>query len=186
MYNSVKKSVEISCIDHVYCNFKHRCSTPRVIVSDDSDHDLISYVRFSKPPPSPSHTIRRRSYKNFIEEDFLTDVSTMDWSDVYAAEDVDVATETFTNKFRYILNQHASWIIFQQRKNYHPWIREDTKDQMKERDAWKARFKVLTSANPGEASDEQVSAWNEYKKVRNSINNKKPYEEAEYKKEKNI
>ena len=107
MYNSVAKIVEMSCIDHVYCNYKHKCSVPRVIVSGASDHDILSYVRFSKSPPSPARTIRRRSYKNFVEKDFLEELSAVDWTDVYASNDIDDAVHIFTEKFRFVLNQHA-------------------------------------------------------------------------------
>ena len=112
MYNSVAKTVEISSIDHLYCNYTHKCSPPRVIVSGASDHDMLSYVRYSKNPPSPARTIRRRSYKNFVEEEFLTDLSSVDWSEVYASNDIDTAVEIFSEKFRFFINQHAPWIIF--------------------------------------------------------------------------
>ena len=184
MYNSVTDTTEISCIDHVYCNAKYKCSTPTVIVSGASDHDIVSYTRYSKAPPSPARTIRRRSYKNFVEEDFITDLAVVDWTEVYAATDVDTATEIFTAKFKFILNQHAPWIIFQQRKNFSPWITENTKNLMKERDTWKTRAKELAVANPGEASEEQRFAWNEYKKLRNKINNKKRFEERDFKRDK--
>ena len=120
MYNSVANSTDISCIDHVYCNAKHKCSTPTVISFGASDHDLISYTRYSKDPPGPSRTIRKRSYKNFIPEDFITDLAVVDWSDIYASKDVDEAVDLFTKKFRQVLNVHAPWIIFQQRKNFSP------------------------------------------------------------------
>ena len=137
MYNSVSNSTEISCIDHVYCNVKHRCSLPTVIVSGASDHDIVSYVRYSKSPPSPARTIRIRSYKEFIEEDFLTDVSAVDWTEVYTATDVDTATEIFTRKFNHVLNMHAPWIIFQKRKYFTPWITDETKAMIIQRDMWK-------------------------------------------------
>ena len=82
MYNSVSKSTEMSCIDHIYCNYKHKASPPRVVVCGASDHDAVSYVRYSKGPPTPARTIRRRSYKQFVEEAFLADLSAVDWSDV--------------------------------------------------------------------------------------------------------
>ena len=107
MYNSVSRTTELSCIDHVYCNYKHKCSDPRIMVSGASDHDIISYVRFSKSPPTPARTIRRRSYKNFVEQAFLEDLSFVDWSEVYASTDIDTAVDIFTEKFRCILNQHA-------------------------------------------------------------------------------
>ena len=111
MHNSVTGTTEMSCIDHVYCNTRHKCSTPSVKASGASDHDIVSYIRYSKAPPEPSRTIRRRSYKNFIKEDFLTDLAAVNWSEVYRVRDVDDAVEVFTNKFKYILNQHAPWII---------------------------------------------------------------------------
>ena len=183
MFNSVTGTTDISCIDHLYCNARYKCTTPRVIVNGTSDHDIVSYVRYSKAPPTPARVIRRRSYKDFIEEDFITDLAVVDWSAVYAAEDVDVATEIFTEKFKYTLNQHAPWIIYQQRKNYTPWITAETKDLMKQRDAWKLKAKEIAVANHGQPSEEQSLAWNEYKKVRNKINNKKRFEEANYKRE---
>ena len=184
MYNSVSNSTEISCIDHVYCNARHKCSPPRVIVSGASDHDIICYIRYSKAPPSPARTIRRRSYKDFIEEDFLTDMSVVDWSEVYLATDVDVATEIFTRKFNHVLNMHAPWIIFQKRKHFSPWLTEDTKDMMVQRDMWKKRAVDLAIISPGLVTDDQKAAWAEYRNYRNKINNKKKFEERNYKKEK--
>ena len=184
MYNSVSNTTEISCIDHVYCNAKHKCSPPTVISCGASDHDLISYVRYSKPPPSPARTIRRRSYKEFIEEDFLADISAVNWTDVYTTEDVDTATEIFTRKFNTVLNAHAPWIIFQKRKYFSPWITDDTKEMMKQRDSWKKKAVALAKVSPELVSDEQKAAWDNYKRLRNLINNKKKYEEVNYKKEK--
>ena len=114
MFNSVRNETELSCIDHVYSNYKHKCSLPRVVVNGASDHDAVSYIQYSKAPPNPSRTIRRRSYKNFRQEDFLADISAIDWTDVYVANDIDTATSIFTDKFKYILNLHAPWVIFQQ------------------------------------------------------------------------
>ena len=184
MYNSVTNTTGISCIDHVYCNYKYKCSTPTIIVSGTSDHDIVSYRRFSKAPPTPARTIRRRSYKTFVEKDFLADLTAVDWSEVYAARDVDDAVDIFTEKFRFILNQHAPWIIFQLRKNFCPWLTDKTKELMSQRDAWKAKAKELAVANPGEVSEEQAFAWGEYKKLRNKINNVKVSEEVNFKREK--
>ena len=185
MQNSVRNTTEVSCIDHVYCNYKHKCSTPRIIVNGCSDHDIVMYTRYSKKPPSPSRTICRRSYKNFVEEDFIADVAGIDWSDVLINTDVDEAAELFTSKFRHVLNEHAPWIVYQQRKFFNPWLTDETKEQIKERDSWKARAKNAAIANQeDEASEEEVKAWKEYRKLRNAINNKKHVEENEYKKKK--
>ena len=183
MYNSVSGITDISCIDHVYCNYRHKCSTPRVLVSGASDHDILSYVRFSKNPPSPARVTRRRSYKNFVQEEFLQHLSLVDWTEVYTNPDLDSAVEIFTEKFRFILNQHAPWVIFQLRKNFRPWLTDETKEMMKQRDLWKAKAKALANANPG-GCEAQEAAWGEYKRLRNKINNVKGNEENSYKKEK--
>ena len=67
---------------------------------------------------------------------FLTDLVSVDWSAVYTAVDIDIATEIFTDKFKFVLNQHAPWIVFLQRKNFSPWLTEETKNLMKDRDTW--------------------------------------------------
>ena len=105
--NRVSGVTDMSCIDHVFTNFKYRCSTPSVIPFGGSDHDLIGYIRFSKDPPEPSRTVRKRSYKNFVEADFLADLRAVDWSEVYQSWDADLATDLFTSKFRDVLNSHA-------------------------------------------------------------------------------
>ena len=184
MYNSVNATTEISCIDHVYCNSKYKCSTPAVISSGASDHDMVSYIRYSKPPPSPARTIRRRSYKHFNEEDFITDMGAVDWTDVYRSEDVDTATQVFTRKFVEVLNEHAPWVLYQKRKCFSPWLTEDTKNLMNERDMWKRKAKELAILNTGTACEEQKRAWEKFKQLRNSVNNKKRYEELNYKREK--
>ena len=183
MYNSVTETTEVSCIDHIYCNSKYKCSTPTITVSGASDHDIISYTRYTKAPPSPARTIRRRSYKEFIDLDFLTDMSVIDWSEVYTATDVDTATDIFTEQFVNVLNMHAPWIIYQQRKNFSPWISDDTKEMMKQRDTWKSKAEVLAAISPGSASEEQKEAWTQYIYYRNKINNRKKFEENHYKKE---
>ena len=184
MFNSVTNETSLSCIDHIYCNYKHRCSPPRVIVSGASDHDALSYVRYSKGPTVPARTIRRRSFKNFVEEDFLAEIRTVDWSEVLATLDLDMAVFIFTEKFKFILNHHAPWITFQLRKNYCPWLTEKTKELMKERDCWKAKAKELASLDQGQVSEDQKVAWGEYKRLRNRINNTKGMEEEIFKKEK--
>ena len=70
-HNSVTGVTVSSCIDHVYTNFRFRCSEVKVIPFGNSDHDIVEYVRLSKEPPSPSRTICKRSYRNFVLADYL-------------------------------------------------------------------------------------------------------------------
>ena len=119
-YNSISGKTNFSCIDHVYVNYKSRCSDISVISFGNSDHDLIGYVRYAKDPPSPARTIRKRSYKNFNEEDFLNHLRQIDWSAVFYCQDVDVAVETFTRMFKFVMDEHIPWVLYQIRKKFSP------------------------------------------------------------------
>ena len=181
-YNSVQNTTDISCLDHLYCNFEYRCSKVTITSAGTSDHDMISYTRLSKEPPTPARTIRKRSYKNFSEEKFLEDLAKQDWNEVYECQEVDNAAAVLTRKICFVLNVHAPWIQFQQSKSFSPWLTLETKQLMVQRDMWKQRTNDLALANPDpEASLEEVEAWNQYKSYRNKINNRKKSEETVYK-----
>ena len=181
-FNSIRGTTDISTIDHVYCNTRFRCSDISVIPFGNSDHDLTCYTRFSKVPLPPASTIRKRSYKTFDQDKFLDDLSKVDWTPVYTCHEVDEAEATFTRIFQSILNIHAPWIVYQQRKRFAPWLTEETKVLIKQREHWKSVARTLALENPDSpASREEVTAWNNYKKLRNKINNKKKNEERDYK-----
>ena len=178
-YNRVSGQTNQSCIDHIYVNCKWRCSDAVVTPFGNSDHDLIGYVRFSKDPPVPARTIRKRSYKHFNTHDFLDQLSKIDWSPVYLSQDIDQAVEIFTSLFKYVLDEHAPWVIYQYRKKFTPWITKETSDLIKERN--KAKYEAATLSKQGKDSSD---AWKNYKTLRNKVNNKLKYEEITYKQKK--
>ena len=184
-YNSVSNNSSLSCIDHIYTNVKFKCSSPMIISFGDSDHDIIGFTRLSKKPAEPSRTIRKRSYKKFVKENFLADLATIDWSDVLSCPDLDAAAMLFCEKFRFVLDKHAPWVLFQLRKNFKPWITQSTLDLMKERDYWKNVTTDLSLANGNqESSLEEQNAWSKFKSLRNKVNNRKKNDEHLFKKEK--
>ena len=125
-YNSISGQTNISCIDHVYVNSKFKCSKVKVTSFGNSDHDLISYIRFNKDPKDPARTIRKHSYREFDAEMFLADLKTIDWSYVYGCREVDHAVKIFTYLFRGVLDAHAPWKVYQQRHKFSPWITDET------------------------------------------------------------
>ena len=183
-YNSIKKQTATSCIDHLYCNAKHRISAVKILSFGASDHDAISYVRYSKEPAPPARTIRKRSYKNFSEAAYLKDISQLDFTDVYCCLDVDDAAALLTSKLVDVLNTHAPWIIFQQRKYYAPWITSETVLLIRERDKVKEQAKQLASIEGRDASEEQVELWAKFKNLRNQVSNRTGQEENMYKRKK--
>ena len=135
------------------------------------------YTRYSKDPPPPARTIRKRSYKTFVEADYLRDVSKIDFTDVYCCQDVDDDAALLTSKLVSVLNLHAPWIIFQQRKYFVPWITPETVQLMEERDRYKEQAIAMASSEGGPASQDQEELWGKYKKLRNKINNRTKQEE---------
>ena len=113
----------------------------------------------------------------------MADIAEIDWSDILTTIDLDAAVNLFTNKFKEVLNFHAPWILYQQRKHHKVWISKETKELMAERDKWKRKATALSIENRGlQSSQEEVEAWSEYKIIRNRVNNLKKNEEYRYKK----
>ena len=184
-FNSVTKKTDISCIDHIYTNCRYKCSPPTVTNFGDSDHDIIGFVRLSKEPPGPARTIRKRSYKDFDKDQFLEDIAEVDWTEVLRCKDLDEAVACFTLKFKHVLDMHAPWVVFQQRKNHKPWITKETKELMDIRDEWKKKAVELSVENHNKGSTiDEIEAWKMYRKFRNKVNNTKDNDEYKYKKEK--
>ena len=144
----------------------------------NSDHEIISYIRYTKLEPAPARVIIKRSYKKFDPQAFLADLSKIDWSEVYESLDVDIASDIFTAKFLSVLDCHAPYIKFQQRKHFCPWISEETKTLMKERDSYKKNYELFAVNGDTIMAN---TAWQKYKQMRNKINNKKKFEEKEFK-----
>ena len=108
----------------------------------------------------------------------------VDWSCVYLSRDLDEAVLHFTNSFNRILNIHAPWIKFQKRQNFSPWLTKSTIELMNLRDKAKQKYEMLVTSSS--CHDDQVEAWQDFRKLRNTVNNRRKYEEINYKREKMV
>ena len=124
-----------------------------------SDHSLIMVRRFSKSFKQNIRYCKKRSYKNFNEEEFLKEIENISWWDVYASDDVDVAVDVFTSKLTEILDRMAPVKKFQVRTKYAAWLSENTKERIKDRD--RAQQAAVLS---GTQED-----WSVYKQLRNDL-----------------
>ena len=80
----------------------------------------------------------KRSYKECSTDDFLRDIYNSDINHtVTYHQTIEEASEVFEKEFKAILDKHAPVKIFQMRKNYAPFVSEDTKKIMEARDSWK-------------------------------------------------
>ena len=117
----------------------------------------------------------KRSYKNCATALFLQDILASNINQkVTDAVNVEDAAKIFQEIFCEVLDKHAPVKIFQTRKNYVPFLSEDMRRLMNERDALKEEAT--------KTGDEIL--MNEYKLKRNLIKKNLPKEEHRYYKEK--
>ena len=156
---NTKNGMSRTCIDHVYTNNPVKCDKPRVECAGDSDHLAVIVNKFSKEIQNKPKAVLKRSYKHFDPPSFLVDIRNCCINEsVTACDDLNEAAEIFQELFCHVLDRHAPRKVFQTRKNYLPYISEEIKLLMKERDALKEE---ATKHGDNEL-------LKEYKKLRNT------------------
>ena len=88
---------EPSGIDHIYSNNPHKYSEVQIKVQGASDHRLTSVTRYTKSKFSTRKIVRKRSFKNFNEANYLEALSHTSWWDIYQTENVDEAVGLMTH-----------------------------------------------------------------------------------------
>ena len=135
--------VSKSCIDHCYTNVPEKVSKPEVVSVGTSDHLGVVITKYAKVEKSKPQTVKKRSYKCFKVEEFLTEVFESKINEaVKACDDIDSAAEVFEKMFRQIIDAHAPIKVFQMRKNYTPYLSEETKLLMKEQKILKEEMTI--------------------------------------------
>ena len=101
-----------------------------------SDHALLSAVRYARHTKNVPQYITKRSYKRFDAQKFLLEIKAIQWWNVYNCNNLDEAVNIFTNLICKILDRDdmAPIRTFQQRHRYAPWLSEETKSVMANRD----------------------------------------------------
>ena len=167
--------VNQSTIDHIYTNAPNKCAKPVLEAAGNSDHLAIIVTKFSKELRTSPQTVLKRSYKNFNPVVFLQDLLESEInSKVVESDNIDVAAEIFRDIFSRVLNNHAPVRTFQTRKNYVPFLSDEMKRLLKERDALKEEAT--------KTGDEIL--MNEYRQRRNFIKENLVKEKTRYYKDK--
>ena len=147
-------------LDHVWTNIPGKLSQVHTKLIG-SDHKLLFVVRYCKVVSENTRYIRKRSYKKFDPQSFLSQVKKISWWDIYVAEDPDEAIQHFTTKINDILDKMAPIKVFQSRSKYCPWLSEQTKHLLKLRNEAQQRYsREKTDYN-----------YEKFKKLRNRATN---------------
>ena len=163
-------TIQKGCLDHITSNSPGKCKAPDVIAAGNSDHLAVMILKHSKEVVIKPEVVKKRSYKNFSKEDFLREVKYTDFSSVLEKVDASCAAQEFSTIFARILDNHAPVKIFQTRKNYSPWLSEEIKEIMKERN--KLKIESITSDDP--------NILKRFKELRNKVKTKLSSAESAY------
>jgi hypothetical protein len=107
-------------------------------------HDLIYGAYLLPQLPDPIDTPRfYRDYKNIDLEALLNDVNNLDWSDLFAAQNVDEKLHIFNSHILNLFNIHVREKRFRPKDQINPWLNTTIVRAMRERDicysVWKSR-----------------------------------------------
>ena len=153
-YPQGNQNHEPNLVDHFYTTSPDKLKI-QVKELGYSDHNMISGERMARGGDDMPKYTQKRTYKNLDNEDYLKELEKKEWLGIYLEEeDVDKAVKIFTDNITSILDRKdmAPVRSIQNRRNYCPWISDDTKDLMRQRDeAVKKNNENKTTENEIEA-----------------------------------
>ena len=120
--------------DLILTNTPENISRSGVIHLEISDHSLVYAVRKFIPPKGRQKTREVRNFKNFIENNFIQDVSQLPWDIVYQFVDPNICWQVWKSLLLDALNRHAPICHKRIRNNSVPWINPQIKQLMRKRD----------------------------------------------------
>ena len=165
---------EPSGLDHFYSNHPEKLSEIQAHYRGSSDHKLVFATRFTKSEVSKPRMIRKRSFKDFNVQSFVKAIQKTSWWDVYSCENVEEAVSLMSEKINSILDVMAPIKNIQVRTKYAPWMSENTKNIIKERNL----------AQKAAAESKTDDDWIRFKALRNTVNSRIRTEKKKWQKEK--
>ena len=122
------------CIDLVFVNNTHRIVSHGVQEFEASDHSVTFMVK--KVGVCKAHMEIRdvRSFKHYNKDYFQRDIASVPWSVIESFDDINDAVIAWNNLFVDVANQHAPLKRVRTNHVSKPWITNDLKELMAERD----------------------------------------------------
>ena len=128
-----------------------------------SDHSLIYVIRKFKRPKGEPKIIRVRSFKNFVDDDFLRDLRNSDWSYFLNFTDLDQSCDIFNSIVTTVADKHAPFVTHKIKGKIEAWVTNDLLQAIKERNYFKKKANQTKS----------IIDWNNFTQKRNQVNNMK-------------
>ena len=159
-----------SAIDLVFVNNSHRICSYGVQEFSASDHSIVFAVKKAGICKAQAKIREIRSFKRYNKEQFCKDVADIPWSTVESFDDINDAASAWNSLFVDVANRHAPIKRLKTKGALKPWITNDLKELMAERDY---AFKIAKRSGGQQQ-------WDNYRKLKNFTNRKIKAAEAEY------
>lgn len=134
-----------TCMDHIFTNNFDQCSKAISVPTGCSDHNIIGVTRKTKLPKRGSKIIHKRTYRHFSQEEYVNEIKSTDWSEVYEDCNPDSALNRFMNALMIIVDKHSPLRKRTLRNRRAPWLDSNLKELMVFRD--NAKIKANISRN---------------------------------------
>lgn len=117
-------------IDHIYTNCAEKCFNITSEPVGFSDHNVVALICKTKIPRSGPKEIWRRMYKNFSEDDFISDVANIQWGEVLRHTHAELALYNFCKLFLGVCDEHAAIRLVSVRLKRSPWLDAELQKSM--------------------------------------------------------
>jgi hypothetical protein len=168
-------TVAESALDHAYTSETIRdCVVCNKLANSSSDHLPVTVnYRLDVAKVRFTHSVTKRSFKNFTNANWNESLTQEDWLDVEEAAGVNEMVSIFNVKIKSALDRVAPTKTFKIRSQHRFGLSDDTKELMKRRD--RTRQQINKSTNK-----ERVILLQQYKVLRNQVTSKVRKENIEY------
>ena len=149
-------------IDHIATTCSKNIVNSGVYKMALSDHYLVYCIRkFNGAVIKDHKVIKTRKMNKFDEGHFLNDVSSVCWEKVVTqTDDIDIFYRNWSALFSMIIHKHAPLMQMRVSEKYCPWINQDLKALMRNRD----RMKMVALKRKSSIMMES------YRQLRNKVN----------------
>ena len=126
-----------------------------------SDHSLV-YVNLKRMRVHCKPLVCRfRSFRKFNAPEFIKEGEKLFGSNFYETNDVNYLWNYFKEYFIMLCDKHAPIVTVRKKVNNAPWLTDEFLQLSRQRDYLKRKFSETA----------EIPIWNEYKRVRNAVNN---------------
>ena len=137
MYPQISKQTKLghksSCLDQIFTNSNY-VSQSGILNINLSDHLAVFCCRKKSKVISEKINFEGRSYRNYIKEDFQSNLINSNWNDFYSSVDPNICWNIMENIIRTEIDNMCPIKIFKVSKSRDPWISNEILEEIRDKD----------------------------------------------------